>query len=386
MTLYESIIETARTGETDMLDRVLESAAAHAVAAGKLLTQLLDIPNDLRRCIWERLTLEVDPEPALAMLSDLDRIFVHATRPLINSYLQTLQLVQADKVVEISRLYAEADQQMMEYAAEVARANRELARLDQAKTDFIGIAAHELKTPLTLIEGYIDILEDIEMDNRLSILVSGIDRGAERMHNIINAMLDLSSLEMNRLALALNPVSLKSVVELIIAQSQRALSKRDQTIRAEGLDDLPLIEADDSRIHQVLKQLLNNAIKYTPDGGQIIISGQVIPATETEPEYVQLRVSDTGVGIAPEDREKIFEKFYRTGDSARHSTGETKFMGAGPGLGLAIARGLIEAHGGQLWAESQGFDMQNCPGSSFVIRLPVQAVPPTNVPVKQIMG
>jgi signal transduction histidine kinase len=131
-----------------------------------------------------------------------------------------------------------------------------------------------------------------------------------------------------------------------------------------GLEVLPPLQADPRRIHQIFKHLIGNAIKYTPDGGEITVSGQ------SEPGRVRITIKDTGVGIAPEDLEKVFEKFYRVGDSKLHSSGETKFMGAGPGLGLAIVKGLVEAHGGRIWAESPGFDMQNHPGSTFVVILP----------------
>jgi signal transduction histidine kinase len=98
-------------------------------------------------------------------------------------------------------------------------------------------------------------------------------------------------------------------------------------------------------------------------------------------QFVELIVRDTGIGIAPEDRERIFEKFYRAGKSSLHSSGQAKFMGAGPGLGLPIARGLAEAHGGRLWAESPGHDEINCPGSTFHLLLPVRANPKPGITV-----
>ncbi len=384
VSLYESIIDMALNGETRMVDPILESAAAYAVAAGRNLTDLLGVPQRLRKRIWERIGEEVDPEPAFGMLSDVDTIFVHIIRVMIDAYLETTKLAHAAQAAEISRLYTESEQKVMEYAAEVARANRELARLEQAKTDFISIAAHELKTPLTLIQGYVNILREMNIEEQAASLVVGINRGAKRMSLIIEDMLDLSALDMNRLNLVLEQVSLRSIIELVIAQAEQALTERKQTVETVGLESLPMLEADVSRLHQIFNQIINNAIKYMPDRGKITIAGQLIEATKTMPDCVQITVRDTGVGIAPEDRDKIFEKFYRVGDSALHSTGQTKFMGAGPGLGLAIVKGLVEAHGGRVWAESQGFDMQNCPGSAFIVMLPVQAVPRPGVPVDRI--
>ncbi len=373
--LYECLINLADYEDTSMLDSLLESASARAVASNRALTRVLEVPQRLREQIWSRIGEEVDPEPAFAMLATVDAIFVHIGRVTIDVYMEALRLSHAAQAAEISRLYTEAEQKVMEYAAKMARANRELARLEQAKTDFISIAAHELKTPLTLIQGYVNILEDIETPERVASLVGGISRGAERMSSIIEDMLDLSALDMNRLGLVLELVNLPTLVDLIISQLGRALTERKQTIEALHLELLPLVEADARRLHQVLRHLITNAVKYTPDEGRITVSGQVLAATKTTPASIQITIQDTGVGIAPEDRDSVFEKFYRVGNSNLHSTGQTKFMGAGPGLGLAIVKGLVEAHGGQVWVESQGFDMKNCPGSAFQLVLPVQATP-----------
>ncbi|MBI1881122.1 MAG: hypothetical protein HYR94_23330 [Chloroflexi bacterium] len=382
--LYEGIIDMALAGETRLINPVLESAAAYAVAAGRSLTHLLGVPQRLRERIWQRIGEEIDPEPAFVMLSAVDVIFVHILRVTIDAYEEATKLATAAKATEISRLYADSERKVMEYTAEVARANRELARLEQAKTDFISIAAHELKTPLTLIQGYANILGDTLTDERAVSLANGIRRGAERMGMIIEDMLDLSAIDTNRLSLFLESVNLNKVIQLIIRQLEPALQERKHTLQTVGLDILPPIEADTYRLHQVFAQLINNAIKYTPDSGTITVSGQTVVANKKMPACVRITVKDTGVGIAPEDREKIFEKFYRVGSSDLHSTGQTKFMGAGPGLGLTIVKGLIEAHQGRIVAESQGFDMQNCPGSAFIVTLPIEATPRPGLPVTRL--
>jgi len=385
-TLYEAIIDIARNGETRMVDSILESAAAHAVAVDRGLTSLLSVPQQSRERIWQRIGEEVDPEPAFVMLSAIDTIFVHIIRVMIDAYLEATKLSHAAKAVEISRLYTDSEQKVMQYAAEVARANRELAHLEQAKTDFIGIAAHELKTPLTLIQGYVNILRELDIGERATGLVEGINRGAKRMTVIIEDMLDLLAMDMDQLNLILDEVNLKTIIELIGAQYESALAERKLTIETEGLDSLPPIEADVARVFQILKQVVSNAIKYTPDDRTITITGQTEENAKNTAGSVRITIKDTGVGIAPEDKDKIFEKFYRVGDSALHSTGQTKFMGAGPGLGLAIVKGLVEAHGGRVWAESQGFDMKNLPGSTFHIVLPVRASPRAGVPFERVMN
>ena len=385
-TMYECLIDLTASGETRMLDSLLESAATRAVAVDRPLTNLLGVPQRLRERIWQRIGEEVDPEPAFAMLSLVDKIFVHIIRVAIDAYMEATRLAHAAKSAEISRLYTESEQKVMDYAAKVARANRELAKLDKAKTDFISIAAHELKTPLTLIQGYVNILHDADTTPRVKTLADGINRGAERMNGIVEDMLDLSAIDMNQLVLVLEQVNLSSLIDLAVDQLERTLTERRQTVELVDLEGLPHIEADASRLFQVFKHLFSNAIKYTPDNGRIIVSGVLLAATNAVPDSVQILVQDTGVGIAPEERDKIFEKFYRVGDSNLHSTSQTRFMGAGPGLGLAIVKGLVEAHGGRTWAESQGFDMGNYPGSAFYVVLPVQAAPREGVQVRRLLG
>jgi signal transduction histidine kinase len=384
--LYESIIDVTLNGDTGpMMDPVLESAAAHAVAVGRELTDLLWVVQHLHQSVWQRIGLEVDPEPAFGMLSDLEEVFIHVIKITVDAYQQGSKLAHAARASEISRLYTESEQKVMQYAAEVARANRELSRLEQAKTDFISIAAHELKTPLTLIQGYVNILTDLQdVNQQIASLSQGINRGAERMGTIINDMLDLSALDTNQLTLVLDEVDLKQAIELIVTQAASALTERKQTIEVDSMDPAPIIEADGRRLHQVFKHIINNAIKYTPDGGKISVSCRKVEATKNRPVSVEIIIEDTGVGIAPEDRDKIFEKFYRVGNSDRHSTGQTKFMGAGPGLGLAIVQGLVEAHGGSVRAESQGFDIQNYPGSRFMVTLPLKATPRAGIHVQRV--
>ena len=113
-----------------------------------------------------------------------------------------------------------------------------------------------------------------------------------------------------------------------------------------------------------------NAIKYTPDGGKITIVGKTIEKAESILE-VEITVRDTGIGIAKENQEVVFEKFFQTGEALMHSSGKTKFKGGGPGLGLTIARGVIEAHGGRIWLESPGYDEKTFPGTIVYIRLPI---------------
>jgi signal transduction histidine kinase len=127
--------------------------------------------------------------------------------------------------------------------------------------------------------------------------------------------------------------------------------------------------ADPERLLEVLQKIVSNAIKYTPDGGKIIITARELTG------FTDVMVIDNGIGISANDLPHIFTMFSSVGDSSLHSSGKTKFRGGGPGLGLFISKGILEAHGGNIWAESPGYDEKLCPGSTFHIMIPMRSAP-----------
>jgi len=264
---------------------------------------------------------------------------------------------QASVALENARLYGEVNQ-----------AYRTLEKLDRTKSNFIEVTAHELRTPLTVIKGYAQLLGAIPVvkdDPQGRPALDGILSGMERMHDIVNSILDVTKIDSNALKVAKRPVKIASVMDRIVSQVAPALRERQLTLTVHGIEELPPVPADIDLSSKLFTHLVGNAIKYTPDGGQITIRGW---ADDTAIEVV---VSDTGIGINPEHHELIFEKFYQTGEVAFHSSGRTKFKGGGPGLGLAIVRGVALAHGGNVWVESERYDEETCPGSHFHVRLPL---------------
>lgn len=264
---------------------------------------------------------------------------------------------------------------------QLRRANRRLEKLDAAKTHFIQIASHELRTPLTQVRGYADIMADAVQSDRptptqMAQISQGISRATVRLEEIISAMLDVSEIDAESLSLYRTPLSLVTVMRMVSEAQQDALKQRRQTLTIDSLESLPSVHGDLQRLCQAINNIVGNCIKFTPDGGSIHVSGRrvVEPSSDGAPhEYVELLISDTGIGIDPDDQELIFEKFYRVGSPDLHSTGSVKFKGAGPGLGLAITRGIIQAHGGKVWVESPGHDEVNFPGSTFHVLLPAAA-------------
>ncbi len=256
-------------------------------------------------------------------------------------------------------------------------ANRQMERLDSVKTDFVTIASHELRTPLAQMRGYTDIIDALNDQGILDPdqtkgMVTNLRKATERMEELISAMLDVSQLDVNAMDLRFNQTSPESVVRMAIEPLTDAIKQRKLTLSARGLRGLPMIEADMQRLVQAFRNIVLNAIKFTPDGGRIEITAGMQPAENGDgKEQILISIADTGVGIARENIELIFEKFYRAYDPGLHSTGTYKFLGAGPGLGLTIARGVIEGHGGRIWAESAGHSMENFPGTTFYVLLPI---------------
>jgi signal transduction histidine kinase len=258
---------------------------------------------------------------------------------------------------------------------ELRRALKQLERLDRTKTDFIQVSAHELRTPVAALTGYAQIMEThpaVVKDDGLRALVEGVATGAKRLHRIFDSILDMSRVINGELKIHRSPVSMRVVFNGIQSSFEADLERRSLEIRMVGLDDLPFCPGDPSLLYKAFRHLVNNAIKYTPDGGTITVTGRHFDTPELG-RSLEIAVEDTGIGIAANDLELIFEKFYRTGEVALHSSGTTEFKGGGPGLGLAIAQGILLVHGGRIWAESPGYDEETCPGSRFVAQLPLDA-------------
>lgn len=255
---------------------------------------------------------------------------------------------------------------------ELRRAYQNLERLDRAKADFIGVVGHELRTPLTVISGYANMLKSapaVRDDQNLGLFADGITTSVDRLQAIINSILDVSKIDTAVLKVRKVPTSILVLIKEIEADFRTALEERRLEFTTDGIDQLPYILGDSDLLHKALYHLVVNAIKFTPDGGQITVSGRLLRG-ENRQDEIEIVVADTGIGIDQEHHELIFDKFYQTGEVMLHSSGVTKFKGGGPGLGLAIARGAIAAHGGGIWVESSGHDEEKLPGSRFYVRLP----------------
>jgi len=223
---------------------------------------------------------------------------------------------------------------------------RDITRFREAeelKSTFISVISHELKTPVALIKGYVGTLrrEDANWDREIvkdSLAV--IEEETDRLTGLIENLLDASRLQAGGLSISLSDVALNVVAERIAKhfQTQSAI----HNILVDFPDNFPIVSGDETRLEQVLSNLVSNGIKYSPQGGEIRISGQVRPA------QVIVCVSDEGPGVAPDDIPHIFDRFYRSSDAKRTTKGA--------GLGLYLARAVIEAHGGRIWVDPRPGD------------------------------
>jgi signal transduction histidine kinase/DNA-binding LacI/PurR family transcriptional regulator len=289
--------------------------------------------------------------------------------------------VQAAIAIENARLYDEINRfsQMMERMVaqrvdELSSAYTTLEKLDKNKSTFIQVAAHELRTPLTVMKGYLGMLrghQAIKDNESLIMAVDGVMQGTNRLHQIVNSMLDVARLENQVLTPHVEQLSIAPMLRLLQKEFREDLDARNISLQLdEDLSNLPTMKVDPELLQKALNNVVVNAIKFTPDGGTVSIHAETVKDERMGP-CLDIQIKDTGIGIDPENLDIIFEKLYQLGKVELHSSGRSTFKGGGPGLGLAIAAGIIKSHGGKIWAESPGYDEEKMPGSTFFIRLPL---------------
>ena len=240
----------------------------------------------------------------------------------------------------------------------------ELRRLEKIRKDFVANVSHELRTPLTSIKGYVEALLDGAKDDPASSVkfLDIILKQSDRLNLIIEDLLELSKIESGGVFFKEEPLDLRPIIDRTLAMIKLIADKNGHRLVSSIDETLPPIAGDEGRLVQVLTNLLDNAVKYTPAGGTITVRAKLLPeigTTGSAGRTIELSVADTGIGIPEQDRPRVFERFYRV-DKAR-----SRELG-GTGLGLAIVKHIVEGHGGQVWVEA------NQPrGSRFVVRFPV---------------
>jgi signal transduction histidine kinase/ligand-binding sensor domain-containing protein len=242
------------------------------------------------------------------------------------------------------------------------QANRILQELNDMKTSFMIVTSHEMRTPLTIIKGHQEALLGGYLGavtHTQGATLQICQRNVDRMIGIFDDVIEMMKID-RRAPLRPQPLDLASELGHILQEMSAFIEQRGQVVEVESGSDLPLVVADAGKLQLVFENLLQNAIKFTPDGGRIRVT------LRAEDDAVHAVIADEGIGIAQDELERVFDRFYTTRDSLHHGSGTYKFLARGAGLGLAIAKGYVEAHGGRIWAESDGPDR----GSRFHVVLP----------------
>lgn len=330
---------------------------------------------------WATSSTETDLEEGLYHVSFLINRMIALTIQVSRESLTKQQAL--DLLASVIPIYTyglevvaryEMETRVAHISNEMEKVQKRMERVDKSKSAFISVAAHELKTPITLIEGYASMMDDLARDRNsgsLEGLLAGMNTGIGRLRTIVDDMIDVSLIDNQLLTLNFQPIQIGHTISAIQLEVASTLANRKLTLNILEFDgSKQWIYADSTRLMQAIQNVISNAIKYTPDGGKITVDGRPLPG------FIEVIVSDTGIGISAENQATIFEKFGQLGRVELHSSGKTKFKGGGPGLGLPIARGILEAHGGSIWVESDGYDEIKCPGSTFHILVPARTDTP----------
>jgi len=241
---------------------------------------------------------------------------------------------------------------------DLALAQSELRRLDDAKSQFVSAAAHELRNPLASLLGYIELLTEEDTSNftpTQTQFIQNISRSAQRLRQLTNNLLDITRLDSNRLELVMQKMSPLDLLEMALSEMQPLFDGKRQRVVVKAEPSVPAIWCDRVRALQILANLLSNAHKYTPAGGTIVTQ---VARMRGRP-FVTFRIKDSGIGIPADDQLRLFTRFYRASNA-------TAADGTGAGLGLAITQSLVRLHGGKIWFESK-----EGKGTTFSVTLPV---------------
>ena len=217
----------------------------------------------------------------------------------------------------------------------------ELRRLERVRRDFVANVSHEFKTPLTAIQGFAETLLNGALDDKANRnrFVEIIREHAQRLARLTDDLLKLSRIEAGRLELEIRPIGVEALVNGCVESARLKAEAKGLQFHVQLQEDLPAVRGDGAQLGEVLQNLLDNAVQYTPAGGQIAVKAR------SDGQEVIFTVADTGIGIPESDLERIFERFYRVDAARSRESG-------GTGLGLSIARHIVEAHGGRIWVES----------------------------------
>jgi PAS domain S-box-containing protein len=253
----------------------------------------------------------------------------------------------------------------------VFRDSTQEAKIDKAKTEFVSLASHQLRTPLTTVNWYSEMLltgDAGPLNEKQREYINEIYKGSKRMGSLVNALLDVSRMEMGTFTVEPEPTDIPALAQSVVDELRPQIDKKSLKFNGKYADNLPVVNADPKLLRMVFQNILFNSVKYTPDGGNINLElglsdakGQAVKANERKLN-IMVKVSDNGYGIPKINQDKIFTKFFR-GDNVRAKDTE------GTGLGLYIVKGIVDQSGGRVWFESK-----EGKGTTFYLTLPIEGM------------
>jgi len=366
--------KTLSVGLQDMGHRVTTATTGQeAVALFKqqpfnIVLVGIKLPDVSGREILE-MTKELNPEVAVVMITDHANLkaavnavdegaYAYVLKPealyelktLINNALREQELLIRNRKLVDS---------LQRSNSSLEEANQALEQASHAKSDFLAKMSHELRTPLNVIIGFAELMVDQvpgEVNEEQRQCLDDILTSGRHLLGLINEVLDISKVEAGKVELKLKDIVLSEVVESVTSAMTAVLSQRRQSLDVKLGEEFFSVQADEARLRQVFFNLLSNASKFTPDGGEIKIEAR------RKGNFCQVSVSDNGIGIKVEDLRQIFEPFYQADNSIDREDGERR----GTGLGLSLVKEIVEMHGGRIWVESEYGK-----GSNFIFTLPL---------------
>ncbi len=342
-----------------------------APAAGSGPTRAQTLENELAEAQTKVRTLSAELErerrangPGKDETQRLESLISARTRELAekSDALEAANRELTNLMTNLDQIVRQRTRALAESEVQLRRKNAELDRLNRMKSEFISIAAHELRTPMTSIIGYLDLISQGrmgELPETLKRPLASLHRNAGRLKRLIEDMLDISRLEGGRMTLHRAPRVLQTIVDAAVEELRPFAQLKQHAITvAPAPAGMPRVDVDESKLHQVVANLLANSIKYTPEGGRIELRTDVAEGGK----QARLIVRDNGIGIPKELLDRIWEPFSDV-NTAKHHTSH------GPdsaGLGLYIAKGIVEPHGGQIVVSSEEGTF-----TEFVVTMPV---------------
>lgn len=358
--------EMARDLNTNLkFDRVMERSISWAIAAAGVEAGALGLIAE-EGIRWVAKIGAIAPENMSVMRS----IYTH--KPISDEKRMILPLLRDER--PIGALYLVAEERgirphKLEFvlrvadhiaiAVENARLYEALRQANQAKSEFVSIVSHELRAPMTSLKGYTDMLRNGKLGSlstQQQEFVDAIRRNTQRMELLVSDLTDISRIETGQLSISPRAITFSEALDEAVETVRDLSEAKQQTLTLDMWNGLPSAHADKARLIQALINLLSNAIKYTPYGGSIAVR---VWLSSDEPDFIRCAITDSGVGISPQDQVQLFTKFFRAADPQVREQ-------PGTGLGLAITKNLVEMHGGRIWVESALGK-----GSTFYFTVPI---------------